>query len=267
MGTETTYMEVVGVLGDDPDPLVSRLADNLAERGRVGVVRAGEVDRDPPESIHTTYTIGDGAWQGRGEERSVADVLDRLARAHEVAILVGFPGARIPQIVEGETDVRRTLLRVDALEAVDVDAVDTALEDAREWESLGSLVSTVKRSSDEEFAGAIATFTGRVRARDDPTDERTEHLAFEQYDEVAADRMAEIRAALTARDGVYEVLLHHRTGLVEAGEDIVFVVVLAGHREEAFETVEDGINRLKDEVPIFKKEVTVSDETWVHHRE
>ena len=54
--------------------------------------------------------------------------------------------------------------------------------------------------------------------------------------------------------------------MIEDGEDIVFVVVLAGHREEAFRTVEDGINRLKDEVPIFKKETTVEDEFWVHDR-
>jgi molybdopterin synthase catalytic subunit len=79
--------------------------------------------------------------------------------------------------------------------------------------------------------------------------------------------MARIREELESRDGVFEVVLHHRTGVVEAGEDIVFVVVLAGHRREAFRTVEDGIDRLKDEVPLFKREVTVEEEFWVHDRE
>ncbi len=78
--------------------------------------------------------------------------------------------------------------------------------------------------------------------------------------------MAALETDLETRDGVFEVELYHRTGIVEDGEDIVFVVVLAGHREEAFRTVEDGINRLKDEVPLFKKEVTVEDEFWVHDR-
>ena len=73
-------------------------------------------------------------------------------------------------------------------------------------------------------------------------------------------------ADLEARDGVHAVRLHHQTGVVEAGEDIVFVVVLAGHREEAFETVSDGIDRLKAEVPLFKKEVTVEEAFWVHER-
>jgi molybdopterin synthase catalytic subunit len=42
--------------------------------------------------------------------------------------------------------------------------------------------------------------------------------------------------------------------------------VLAGHRREAFGTVEDGIDRLKDEVPIFKKERTSDEQFWVHER-
>jgi molybdopterin synthase catalytic subunit len=78
--------------------------------------------------------------------------------------------------------------------------------------------------------------------------------------------MADIEAELADRDGVFEVLMYHRVGVIEDGEDIVFVVVLAGHREEAFRTVEDGINRLKDEVPIFKKETTTDEEFWVHEQ-
>jgi len=65
---------------------------------------------------------------------------------------------------------------------------------------------------------------------------------------------------------VHEVATHHETGVVEAEEDAVHVIVLAGHRQEAFRAVEDGINRLKDEVPVFKKEVTEDGEFWVHDR-
>jgi molybdopterin synthase catalytic subunit len=103
-----------------------------------------------------------------------------------------------------------------------------------------------------------------VRAKDSPDDARTEHLSFEKYEEVAESRLEAISRELTEREGVFEVLMHHRVGLMQDGEDIVFVVVLAGHREEAFRTVEDGINRLKDEVPIFKKETTTDEEFWLH---
>jgi len=106
-----------------------------------------------------------------------------------------------------------------------------------------------------------------VRAKDSPDDARTEHLSFEKYEGVAEARLDAIRQSLTDREGVFEVLLHHRVGLLTDGEDIVFVVVLAGHRKEAFRTVEDGINRLKDEVPIFKKETTTDEEFWLHETE
>lgn len=260
-------MQLVGILGSEPEGLVTGLAKQLSEGGPVAVVRSGPLAESEGNPGMTTYTLGESGWEGAGGERSLEDILDSLATNHDAAILVGFPGARAPQVVEGDREVRRTLKRVDSLDAVDPAEIVGALDTARTWESLGSLVAKAKGAAGEEFAGAIATFTGRVRAKEGPEDERTEHLAFERYDEVAAERMAALREELTDRDGVYEVLLHHRTGVVEAGEDIVFVVVLAGHREEAFQTVEDGINRLKAEVPIFKKEVTVQDAVWVHHRE
>jgi molybdopterin synthase catalytic subunit len=260
-------MQLVGVLGSDPEPLVTTLAEELKERGPVAVLRSGNRSTPATEPEYTTYTLGDSRWRGTGGERSLEDILDTLGTNHDTAILVGFPGARAPQVVEDDQEVRRELQRVNSLDAVDPAEVVNDLESARSWESLGSLVATAKDAAGEEFSGAIATFTGRVRAKDGPEDERTEHLAFERYEDVASDRMEALREELTARDGVYEVLLHHRTGVVEAGEDIVFVVVLAGHRKQAFQTVEDGINRLKAEVPIFKKEVTIEDAVWVHNRE
>jgi molybdopterin synthase catalytic subunit len=149
---------------------------------------------------------------------------------------------------------------------VDIDATIEKLEQTEPYETLPSLVARAKESARADQAGAIATFTGRVRQRDGTDDDPTEYLEFEKYEGVADERMATIREELKARDGVYEVVLHHKTGVVTAGEDIVFVVVLAGHRPEAFRTVEDGINRLKEEVPFFKKEVTISEEFWAHEQ-
>jgi molybdopterin synthase catalytic subunit len=150
---------------------------------------------------------------------------------------------------------------------VDLDALVDNLDGAEPWITRETLVERVEASADADRSGAIATFTGRVRARDAPDDDRTTHLAFEKYDGVAAERMDAIADELAERDGVFDVRMHHRTGVIEAGEDIVFVVVLAGHRREAFRTVEDGIDRLKDEVPIFKKEATESETFWVHRRD
>jgi molybdopterin synthase catalytic subunit len=257
--------------------LVERLAERLQDRGPVGTVKhidcEPDVDTEGKDTARhrgagstRTYGIGDGAWFATGDDCSLQEALDDLAQHCEYAVVEGHSEARLPTVVLGEKEVDRgeVLARYPSGEEADVDEIVDALEAADPYETLSSLVAQVKRSPEEDKSGAIATFTGRVRAKEDDDDQPTEFLEFEKYDGVAEQKMADIREELEGRDGVFEVLLHHKTGVVEAGEDIVFVVVLAGHRTEAFRTVEDGINRLKEEVPLFKKEVTVDEEFWAH---
>jgi molybdopterin synthase catalytic subunit len=253
-------MQLLGIAGERADEVTDALAARLADEGRVGVVRRGETDA--PD--WTAYVVGDG-WTGVGGDRSVDDVLDELARDHDYGLLVGFLDAHVPHLEVGDAGLDDPLLRLEP-DDPDLDAAVEAAEAVDPFETLGSLVADLKRSPESEFAGAIATFTGQVRAYEDEDDDRTESLTFEKYDAVADDRLATIRDELEARDGVLGVRLHHRVGTVEAGEDIVHVAVLAGHREEAFAAVSDGIDRLKDEVPFFKKEVTVEEEFWRHER-
>jgi len=272
-------LAVVGPSDAGKTTLVERLTERLSERGRVGTIKHIDCKPDPDTGGTDTtrhrsagaqrvYGIGDGEWFATGEACSLREALDDLAQSCDYGLVEGYADARLPKVVLGGREVScgEVLGRADAAEDIDLPGLLDALEATEPYETLGSLVARVKRSARSERAGAIATFTGRVRAKDSPDDNPTEHLEFEKYDGVAAQQMADIREELEARDGVYEVQLHHRTGVVEAGEDIVFVVVLAGHRAEAFETVEDGINRLKAQVPLFKKEVTVSEEFWAHER-
>jgi molybdopterin synthase catalytic subunit len=214
-----------------------------------------------------TYGLADGEWFATGESRSVEGLLDDLAPEHDYALLEGFGDARVPRVeLGGREGAGETLATAPTADDVDAAAVVEALHDTQPHETLASLVREAKRAPDADRAGAVATFTGRVRAKDGDDDPRTEYLEFEKYEGVADRRLATLREELRDREGVQEVLLYHRTGVVPSGEDIVFVVVLAGHREAAFRTVEDGIDRLKEEVPLFKKEVTVADEFWVHER-
>ena len=266
-------MQAVAIQGPGATELADRLVDRLD--GRVGVVRraardggaaTGRAGSDGTGAGDTAYTLGADAWRGNGDDLSLPGALDRLAPDHAVALVVGFPETRLPTVAVGQVSLDgEPLVRVDSADSLDpvVDAIDGV----EPHETLESLVARVKHSPQADRAGAIATFTGRVRAKDSPDDERTEYLEFEKYEGVADERMRTIESELADRDGVLSVVLHHRTGVVEAGEDIVFVVVLAGHREEAFRTVEDGINRLKAEVPLFKKEVTESETFWVHERD
>lgn len=254
---------------DGPPDAAGRVADRLVERlgrhGRVATVRETEVLDDASLVAAESYAVGtDGSWTARGRDRALGSLLDNLATRHEYAVLVGFPGARVPVLAVGDADVEDPIARVDPDGALD-DVID-AIATTDPYESLESLVAAVKASPDAELSGAIATFTGRVRALESPDDTETKYLEFEKYAGVADDALAQLCGELESRDGVIEVAMHHRTGVIEYGEDIVFIVVLAAHREEAFRAVEDGINRLKDEVPIFKKEVTVDEEFWVHDR-
>ncbi|MDG5820094.1 molybdopterin synthase [Natronococcus sp. A-GB7] len=254
--------------------VVDRVVDRLSREGRVGVVRYDATIADGTQESLTiggdvTYALGaDGDWTASGTGMSVADALTALSTDCEYAVVVGVPRLRYPTLVVGESsdDVENVLATVSGPGDLEEDSLVETLEAEEHYETLESLVARVKRSPRADRAGAIATFTGRVRAKDGADDARTEYLEFEKYEGVAEERMAALETDLESREGVLDVELYHRTGVVADGEDIVFVVVLAGHREEAFRTVEDGINRLKDEVPLFKKEVTVEDEFWVHEQ-
>ncbi|MFC7135626.1 molybdopterin synthase [Halobaculum litoreum] len=252
-------------------PGVADLLDPLAARldGRVATVRR---DASPTGAAAgeaaASYRLGDdGSWTASGTDDSFPALLDRLAPEFDYALVAGFSRLRLPTVVVGDAAVPGDVVaRVDDAGALSVDALAELIDEGEPHVTLESLVAAAKAADGADRSGAIATFTGRVRAKDSPDDDRTELLEFEKYEGVAADRMARIERDLEEREGVFDVRMHHRVGVVPDGEDIVFVVVLAGHRTEAFRAVEDGINRLKDEVPIFKKETTEADEFWVHER-
>ncbi|WP_248897888.1 molybdopterin synthase [Haloplanus halobius] len=259
-------MKTLNLAGPGAVDLADRLVPALD--GRVATVESLPETATRDTDAGAAYGLStDGSWIGAGDGQSLDDLLDSLAPSYDYALTIGFDDARLPTVTLGGVDpVGTVVYAADDAETADTDAILDAFADVEPLVTLESLVQRAKASSLAERSGAIATFTGRVREKESPNDEPTTHLEFEKYEDVAADRMRAIRSELEDRDGVFEVLMHHRTGVITSGEDIVFVVVLAGHREEAFRTVEDGINRLKDEVPIFKKESTSDEEFWIHEQ-
>lgn len=199
----------------------------------------------------------------------LGSILDSLADAGtEYAFVDAAVSDSIPVVTIGSNPGTRSVASVstDALDDTEgLASLRNRIDDLEPYETLGSLVRAIQTHQDSPKAGAIATFTGRVRAENLEAG-RTTHLEYEKYEDVADAEMEAIRRELTERDSVYEVLLHHNTGIVPAEADAVYVVVLAGHRQEAFRAVEDGIDLLKERVPIFKKEVTESGEYWAHDR-
>ncbi|HEV3262182.1 MAG TPA: molybdenum cofactor biosynthesis protein MoaE [Gemmataceae bacterium] len=111
--------------------------------------------------------------------------------------------------------------------------------------------------------GAVVTFLGTVR---DLTAGRvTQALDYEAYPGMAEKKMAEIEHDTRTRWPVGDMMMVHRLGHLGVGEVSVAVAVSCPHREQAFEACRHTIDRLKELVPIWKKEHWDDGTTeWVH---
>jgi MoaE-MoaD fusion protein len=123
-----------------------------------------------------------------------------------------------------------------------------------------SLDAAVGEVADER-AGGIATFTGTVRRQSRGREVR--HLAYEAYAEMAEDVMAQLAAELKAAYDLCAVAIHHRVGRLEIGEASVVIAVSAPHRRDALLACREAIDRLKETVPLWKKEVYEGGEEWI----
>jgi molybdopterin synthase catalytic subunit len=123
--------------------------------------------------------------------------------------------------------------------------------------SLDAVVDEVR----SDRAGAIATFVGTTRV--ESRGRTVEHLDYEAYEGMAEQMMAAIAAALKERYDVCEIAIHHRTGRVEIGDASVVIAVSAPHRQDALAACKDAIDTLKQQVPLWKKEVYEGGEEWI----
>ena len=113
----------------------------------------------------------------------------------------------------------------------------------------------------EDSDGAVVTFCGVVRNHSG--DSRTDYLVYEAYPPMAKMKMAEIGEEIRNRWEVGDVAILHRIGRLEIGEISVLIAIASPHRGEGFEACRYAIDRLKETVPIWKKEVTPDGEYWV----
>jgi molybdopterin synthase catalytic subunit len=111
-------------------------------------------------------------------------------------------------------------------------------------------------------AGASCVFVGTVRDSSDAGS--VTGLRYEAWDELAETRLREIAGELLERWPVLRVAIVHRTGELAVGEASVVIACSTPHRADSFEACRHGIERLKHDVPIWKKEALVGGEAhWV----
>lgn len=108
--------------------------------------------------------------------------------------------------------------------------------------------------------GAVVVFEGIVR--DHSGERRTLYLEYEAYEPMALRQMAEIGRQTRQKFGIDRVAMVHRIGRLEIGEVSVAIVVVSAHRRAAFEACHYAIDRLKQDVPIWKKEFFEGGAVW-----
>jgi molybdopterin synthase catalytic subunit len=118
---------------------------------------------------------------------------------------------------------------------------------------IGALIAGAKQPG----MGAIVVFDGIVR------DDDIREMELEAYRDVAEKELAAIAAEAAEKFGLLGVDIVHRVGKLRVGENILVIIVGAGHRKEAYEGSRFIIEKIKAGVPIWKKEVRRDGSTWI----
>jgi len=118
---------------------------------------------------------------------------------------------------------------------------------------IGKLVSDAKRAG----TGAVVVFDGIVR------DDDIREMELEAYEEVAQKELEKIAKDATKLHNLLHVDIIHRIGRLSVSENILIIVVSAGHRPAAYAGSRYIIEEIKKGVPIWKKELTKDGGRWV----
>jgi molybdopterin synthase catalytic subunit len=115
--------------------------------------------------------------------------------------------------------------------------------------------------------GAVCVFSGMVRGetRQEKAVSETVYLEYEAYETMATTKMRQVVSEIRAQWPLVQgVAIVQRVGKLSVGQNTILIACASGHRDEGcFEAARYGIDRLKEIVPVWKKEVRSDGESWV----
>ena len=122
-------------------------------------------------------------------------------------------------------------------------------------------IQNVILAAESTDAGAVNVFIGTVRSK--TADKKVIRLEYEAYEPMAILEIQKIVALAKDKWQLKGCSISHRVGTLSIGEVAVVVAVSAAHRKESFEACQFIIDTLKQNVPIWKKEIFEGGEEWV----
>jgi len=122
-------------------------------------------------------------------------------------------------------------------------------------------VESLVQAIQDDGHGAVAVFLGTVRNHN--IGRKVLYLEYEAYSDMAVSEMDKIREQTVSRFDLGGMAIVHRTGRLEIGEASVAVVTASAHRAAAMDGCRFAIDRLKETVPIWKKEFFEGGEAWI----
>ena len=109
--------------------------------------------------------------------------------------------------------------------------------------------------------GAIATFVGTVRREN--VGRQVAYLEYEAYEPLAVKALGLIAGEVAGQWPTVRLAVQHRTGRLEPGEASLVIAAASPHRAEAFQACRYTIERVKQILPVWKREVFAGGEAWV----
>jgi molybdopterin synthase catalytic subunit len=109
--------------------------------------------------------------------------------------------------------------------------------------------------------GAVVVFEGVVRNH--ARGKKVRFLEYHAYEEMAHKKLLELETRIKRDFAIRDIGILHRLGRLDQKECSVAIVVTAAHREPAFDACRFAIDRLKETIPIWKKEFYESGEIWI----